>query len=311
MEIQDNNKHPDIYIIVPVHNRINFTRQCLQCLENQSYRDAQVILVDDGSTDGTYQLVREQFPWVEILLGDGNLWWLGAVNLALQLILKNASANDLVLLLNNDLQFDNDYVERLLKVHIKYPDSIIGSVESNMSHPGQIVKGGIQTNWWTAKGRRLNSGRCLSDFPPGHLEETSYVTGRGVLIPVKIFFSIGLYNPKYVHMGDFEFGVRAKKKGYKLYISYDLVVYNLKNDDKGINRDSYKISDFFEYLFDERSYANIKNIYLNALLCTKNPGQALCYFVFSAARITGHFLKNLSIFHNKTKVFHDSRNTTS
>jgi GT2 family glycosyltransferase len=69
-----------VYIIIPVHNRKQITIACLEnlntCGDLQKYR---VIVVDDGSKDGTAEAIREQYPMVEILTGDGNLWWMGAI----------------------------------------------------------------------------------------------------------------------------------------------------------------------------------------------------------------------------------------
>jgi GT2 family glycosyltransferase len=70
-----------IYIIIPVHNRKQITIACLEnlnaCDDLQKYH---VIVVDDGSTDGTAEAIRSQYPIVEILTGDGNLWWTGAID---------------------------------------------------------------------------------------------------------------------------------------------------------------------------------------------------------------------------------------
>jgi len=69
-----------VYIIIPVHNRKNIT---LACLENlQATGDLQrykVIVVDDGSIDGTADVIHSLYPLVTVLQGDGNLWWTGAI----------------------------------------------------------------------------------------------------------------------------------------------------------------------------------------------------------------------------------------
>ena len=69
-----------ISIVIPVHNRREFTRQCLACLAVQTYRNVQTIVVDDGSTDGTDIMISQEFPDVVVMRGDGNLWWTEATN---------------------------------------------------------------------------------------------------------------------------------------------------------------------------------------------------------------------------------------
>ena len=69
-----------VYIVIPCFNRKKLTRGCLQALENQTYKDFKVIVVDDGSTDGTANMITREFPETILLFGDGNLFWTGATN---------------------------------------------------------------------------------------------------------------------------------------------------------------------------------------------------------------------------------------
>ncbi|HAC64800.1 MAG TPA: glycosyltransferase family 2 protein [Cyanothece sp. UBA12306] len=75
----DFSKEP-VYIIIPVHNRKLTTLNCLKTLEtNGDLQRYHVIVIDDGSTDGTTQAIESLYPEVVILAGDGNLWWTGAI----------------------------------------------------------------------------------------------------------------------------------------------------------------------------------------------------------------------------------------
>lgn len=69
-----------VYIIIPVHNRKAITLKCLQILkQNGDLAQYIVVVVDDGSTDGTSEAIKSLYPDVIILAGDGNLWWTGAI----------------------------------------------------------------------------------------------------------------------------------------------------------------------------------------------------------------------------------------
>jgi len=70
-----------IFIVIPVYNRINFTKKCLNSIKQQTYQNYRVVVIDDGSTDGTAALLAEEFPEVHVIQGDGNLWWTAATNL--------------------------------------------------------------------------------------------------------------------------------------------------------------------------------------------------------------------------------------
>lgn len=282
------------YVLLPVHNRRHFTERCLHCLMKQTYKNLCVVVVDDGSSDGTREMIEQKFPSIVRLQGNGFLWWLGGINMGLEYVLSRPGAEqDVVVFLNNDLVVQNDFIEQLMGAHSTRPSDVIAAVESREDDRGLIVHGGNRINWWLAKGERLNVGRRLSEFSRGHFEKVSYVTGRGVLYPVELVKKLGLMDVRYVHMSDFEYGVRACKAGRSLYVCYDAVVYHVEGDDKGINRNRYQWKDIGSYLFDERSYANIRNIWLNSRLCTQGVLQGTSYFLFSMVRVAGHFLKGL------------------
>jgi N-acetylglucosaminyl-diphospho-decaprenol L-rhamnosyltransferase len=195
--------------------------------------------------------------------------------------------------LNDDLIFGNLLIETLVRAHKMHPMALIGSVESVQDTEDIICNGGIVINWWIAKGRKLNAGRSLRKFPAGHTVKVSYLNGRGILFPIRVFREIGLFDARYVHLGDFEYGVRAKKQGYQLLRTYDAVVYHYSDNPRGITKSAYRWSDLRAYLTDERSYANIRNLVLNSILCTKNPLQGISFFLFAVIRTLGHFIKGI------------------
>ena len=90
-----------IYILIPVHNNRDTTLKCLELLSKQTFHDFTVTVTDDGSTDGTYGAICEQFPQVTVLRGDGDLWWTGAINMALEHVLALVDLDDCILTLNN------------------------------------------------------------------------------------------------------------------------------------------------------------------------------------------------------------------
>ena|SRR5438105_5524438 len=96
-----------IYAIIPVHNRIKFTINCLTRLREQTVRSFKIIVIDDGSKDNTTHYLQENFPEVILLKGDGNLWWTGAINLGVEVALSEGA--DYILTLNNDTLPAFDY----------------------------------------------------------------------------------------------------------------------------------------------------------------------------------------------------------
>lgn len=92
---------PLVYILIPAHNRKLITLKCLDTLsQNQDLERYQTIVIDDGSTDGTADAVAVQYPQVQILQGDGNLWWTGAIAKGMQYAYQQGA--DYFIWLNDD-----------------------------------------------------------------------------------------------------------------------------------------------------------------------------------------------------------------
>src|SRR5712692_1895165 len=130
-----------IYIVVPVFNRKSFTQRFLCCMREQTFRNFEIIVVDDGSTDGTSELIAEHFREVQLLRGNGNLWWTGAINLGIRHAMARAFDDDAVLVINDDLEVNSNYLETLHRLWKSLPKTLIGSVLVDIKSPEIIGDG--------------------------------------------------------------------------------------------------------------------------------------------------------------------------
>ena len=278
------------HVLIPVFNRLPLTIRCLESLLAQTDQGMDIVLIDDGSTDGTSEVIRKRFPIVQILSGNGSLWWTGAVNLGIRHVLSSAAPDDYVLLVNNDTCFDPNFVACCREAAKEHPNSLLGSVLVN-SREGRILQGGIRINWYTAKHTGLNAGKGIDEFPPGHVETVSVVTGRGVLIPCKVYWEVGLYDDRHFQQcGDTELPRRANLKNFPVYVSYDLITYSTDPNHYSSNR-RYGVKGFVEYFFGIRSHFRLKYRYWFAINTATNPLQGACFFVCDFARNFVHFVR--------------------
>jgi N-acetylglucosaminyl-diphospho-decaprenol L-rhamnosyltransferase len=284
-----------IYIVVPVFNRKFYTKGFLQCMRRQTFRNFETIVVDDGSTDGTAELIGEEFREVKLLRGDGNLWWTGAVNMGIRYAMLQALAIDAILIINDDLEVDSDYLEKLYGLWKSMPQALIGSVSVDIKNPEMVYEGGYILNWWTAKLTVLNRGENLSKFEKDYQVDVSFLTGRGTLIPIQVFHKIGLYDDRHFQQcGDTELTVRAKKAGYRLVVSYSVVVKSHHKASSNVNvSTNYSMKDLTRYLFNIKSDCRLKYRFFFSLKTARNPVQCLSFLIFDLLRITWHFFLRL------------------
>lgn len=191
----------------------------------QTIQNVTTIVIDDGSSDGTTEMIQKEFPEVVLLHGDGNLWWTGAINLGVEYALSQAGQDDYILTLNNDTVVRSEYVQTLLSSASKYPKSLIGSISISDEDESTVVDAGVRINWLTAKHTNLADGRSYNDIlrEGSLIPNVDVLPGRGTLIPIKVFKKVGLYDFKRLpHYGaDYEFSRRANINGYNLLINYE------------------------------------------------------------------------------------------
>ena len=195
-----------IATLLTVHNRKEKTLACLSRLFGQRIPKGHVLdvyLTDDGCTDGTPEAIREQFPSVHIIQGDGNLYWNRGMYVAWETASK-AKAYDYYLWLNDDTFVYANMMDVLIEASMsKKDEAIIVGATQNAAHT-QITYGG-----------RLNKGLPQ---PKGQLVEVDHFNGNIVLIPQTVFKKLGNLDWYFTHSkGDFDYGLRAKSQGIKMY----------------------------------------------------------------------------------------------
>jgi GT2 family glycosyltransferase len=285
-----------IYVVIPVFNRKALTRTCLLSLQEQDNKDFEVVVVDDASTDGTSEMIRKEFPEIVLLNGDGDLWWVGSINLGIKHVLDICQPEDYILTLNDDLVVRQNYISTLFKATEAKPGAIIGSVETTSDESNIIKNGGYYVNWVTAKNKVLNQGKNLEDFPPDFMLPIPKLTGRGTLFPTKVFRDVGLYdNVHFKQCGDMELPAKAHLKyGYDLYINYESVVISHVGKKDNINtRSYYLLTHAKEYFFGIKSHFNIRDHYWFAYNIAPNRFWFVRFVTLEFLRNVYHFVSRI------------------
>ena len=244
-----------IYIIIPVHNRKEFTRNCLFSLRAQNYKEYKAIVIDDGSIDGTSDMLKNEFPEVHIIYGNGKLWWTASTNLGVKYALEKLA--DYIMTLNNDTIATEDFLAKMVYWSEKYPNALLGALATD-SKTKLPIYGGEIINWKLANYKNLLE--VIPEEKQYGLHEVTHFPGRGLLIPSEAFKKIGLYDEKHFpqYAADYDFTHRAIRSGFKVYCNYDakLSIYpeesgNLKN------RKRKNLKNYFNHLFGIKGGANL------------------------------------------------------
>ena len=193
-----------IAVLITCHNRKNKTLKCLERLFLQNV-DTDVFLVDDGSSDGTAEAVEKEYPKVNIIKGNGTLYW----NRGMYTAWEHAEKGDydFYLWLNDDTYIFDGALQMTLDCSASCNDSaiIIGASCDPVDHS-------VTTFGADVKGRSL--------YPNGTLQHCDEFGGNFVLVPRSVYHICGKIDPYYHHsLGDTDYGKMAAKKGINVYLA--------------------------------------------------------------------------------------------
>jgi GT2 family glycosyltransferase len=191
-----------IAILLTCHNRKTKTLSCLAALFDCVLLDGyklDVFLVDDGSTDGTSEAIKERFPQVNIIQGNGNLFWNRGMYLAWETASK-AYDYDYYLWLNDDTYlYQNAITELIACSESENDQNIICGSTCSVHDKNKITYGGMD-----AEGNLMK--------PNGKKQYCHHFNGNIVLIPKYVFSIAGTNDPTFHHsLGDFDYGLRTGK----------------------------------------------------------------------------------------------------
>ena len=255
-----------ITAVIPIHNGLPHIIDCINSLELQRCDDfdLRILVVDDASTDNSADKICTRFKEVEIITGDGTLWWTGAIIAGSRKALDDGA--DYIFWINHDDILETAALQKLLEFSERHPNVIAAcGVLDNTSE--QILCGySLNLLKWYIKPQIVQLSNFLS---PSFVLRCDLNGAHGILIP-KILFAQGkaIIRPNIFphYCGDFDFYFQARKLGYYPYIVGNALVRNdpttcgLLGDQRIQN-----IKQIFPYLFNRRSMNNLRDRPLMAL----------------------------------------------
>lgn len=200
------------------------TLACLDSLQKLSYPNYFILLVDNGSTDGTLESVRAAFPNVQTLALPSNLGFAGGNNQGIELALRQGA--DLVVLLNNDTIVASDLLDGFTQGFEKEPQAgILGAkiylfdTQDTLDHYGGV--------WIKKKANVRLIGYREKDQQEAKMPSIDYACGACIAIKRSVFEAIGLLEARYfLYWEENDFCLRARRAGFLTLICKDAKIWH-------------------------------------------------------------------------------------
>jgi GT2 family glycosyltransferase len=218
----ESNKKPTVSVVVPNLDGEDLLEACLGSLARQTFRDFEVILVDNGSTDGSVDLVKTRFPWVAAIVENrSNLGFAMACNQGIAL-----SRGEYVALLNNDTEAHPAWLAELVLVAEANPDAGMFATKT-LSFDRRDV---IDTAGHLMYPDGLNRGRGRLEVDCGQYDDkldVFFPSGAAALYRKQMLDEVGPFDEHHFAYGDdTDIGIRGRLAGWKCLFVPGAVVYH-------------------------------------------------------------------------------------
>lgn len=211
-----------VSVIIPNWNGKKFLKGCLDSLLTSDYPQVQVVIVDNGSKDGSVEFLQEQYPGVKLVTFPHNTGFSVAVNAGI-----TNSEGEFVALLNNDTVVEANWITEMVSVMKEHPE--IGSTGCKMlAYDDHSLLDGAGDGYRRGglPGRIGHRERDLGQF-----DASRYILGPcggAALYRRSMLDDIGLFDDDYfAYLEDVDIGLRAQSAGYKCLYVPSAVMYHL------------------------------------------------------------------------------------
>ena len=212
---------PIISAVIPNWNGKTFLKECLDSLLNQTFKDYELILVDNGSNDGSVEFIKNNYPMVKILAQPTNRGVAAGLNIGIR-----ESKGKYIALFNNDIVVDRHWMSKMYRILEENND--VGFCASKMLfyiQPDIINAAGDN---FTNYGESINIGFKEKDCSQYNISRYVFSACAGAAIYRRAMLEeIGLFDEDFITIyEDIDLGFRAQWRGWKCFYVSEAAVYH-------------------------------------------------------------------------------------
>lgn len=210
---------PLVHVLVLNWNGLGHLEACLPSLVKTDYDNCQIVVLDNGSTDGSESWVREHYPQVQLTTFERNLGFTGANNAGIKAAMKEGA--DYVALLNNDTRVEPDWLGALVAAAEGDPTVAICQAQQRTWDGDHEIHFRFIPEWAEAEAVYAPILNGATPVP------TPFASGCAMLLRSDALEKIGLFDERYfAYVEDVDLTLRAWIAGYQALVVPQAVVYH-------------------------------------------------------------------------------------
>lgn len=224
-----------VSIVIPNYNGIKFIVDCLESLEVQTYKDFEIIVIDNASTDGSVELIKREFVHVRLIELDKNYGFSKAVNEGIKI-----SDSKYVILLNNDTKVQDRFVDELVKVMEKSERIFSCQAKMLQLYDEEFIDDAgdyyCAFGWAFARGKGKRATRYEQNT------EVFAACAGAAIYRRTCFDKIGFFDEAhFAYLEDIDIGYRARIHGFKNMYAADSIVLHAGSGSSGSRYNEFKV----------------------------------------------------------------------
>jgi GT2 family glycosyltransferase len=246
---------PSVLIVIVTWNGKDDLLECLASMKQLNYpqENYKVLVVDNGSGDGTPLALATGYPEIHLIKNNKNLGYVRAVNQGVEYGLEHGF--DYVWICNNDIVADGNLLKILVKTgQTDEKIGVIAPVVYSYNSPLIVENAGYKINYWIGRLKKLKYGHDIFVKESDTVSAVDSQMGCSNLIKAVVFKEVGLFRRIYeLYFEETDFNARARKKGFQVVVVKDAKVW-------------HKTASTMNKFIFRRAYLLLRNLFLFELL---------------------------------------------
>ena len=217
------NENPLVSVIVLNYNAGELLLNCIESVKKSSYKNLEIIVVDNISTDKSQKICKEKHPDIKLIQNDENFGYCEGNNIGIR-----EAKGDYIIILNPDTIVESNWIEELISAYNKFGEGLYQPKHLSLNEKTVYMSAGNMLNIFGFGYAREKGNKDENQF--NKIEEISYASGTCLFTSSNVLKKVGLFDPFiFLYHDDLDLGWRASQLGIKSYYVPTSIIYHAES----------------------------------------------------------------------------------
>jgi len=216
-------ENPLVSVIVLNYNAGELLLNCIESVKKSAYKNLEIILVDNISTDKSQKICKEKYPDIKLIQNNENFGYCEGNNIGIR-----EAEGDYIIILNPDTIVESNWIEELISAYNKFGEGLYQPKHLSLNEKTVYMSAGNMLNIFGFGYAREKGNKDENQF--NEIEEIGYASGTCLFTSSAVLKKVGLFDPFiFLYHDDLDLGWRASQLGIKSYYVPTSLIYHAES----------------------------------------------------------------------------------